>query len=81
MSKKPHPEDIQPCALPSTVAYLWTYFWDLNAGRPICQAGYLPIPAVEIRAWEELNEQKLRPFELAAIRRLDALFLKIAAEK
>lgn len=81
MTKKAHPEDRQPCPLPESLRYLWTYFHDIGAGRPVWQGGFLPIPATELRAWEELNEIKLESWELGAIRKLDALFLKIVGEK
>jgi hypothetical protein len=77
MSKRRHPEDRPSCEIPECVAYLWTYFCDLSAGRIISQVGAMPIPAIEFRAWEELNEIKLQRWELGAIRQLDALYLKI----
>jgi hypothetical protein len=81
MAKRRHPEDREGVEIPAPLRYLWTYFWDLNCGRPITQAGYGPIPAVEFRAWEELNEVKLRSWELGALKKIDALFLKVMIEK
>jgi hypothetical protein len=80
MTGKKHPEDTEGCRLPEVLKYLWVYFWDLNCGRPVWQGGFRPLPATEIHAWEQINQIKLETWELAALRQLDALFLKIYTE-
>ncbi len=80
-SKRKHPDFPECCAIPDTLKYLWTYFWDLSAGRPVWQAGYRPIPAVEILAWEQINDIKLERWELGLIRQIDTIFLKVYAEE
>lgn len=81
MARRPHPDTPTSCPLPESLRYLWHYFWDLSAGRPVWQFGYRPLPASEIHAWEQINDIKLERWELGALRQLDTLFLKIFAEK
>jgi hypothetical protein len=81
MTGRRHPEDRPACDLPACISYLWTYFCDVSAGRPFSQVGALPIPAIEFRAWEEINEIKLQRWELGALRQLDAVYLKVLASK
>jgi hypothetical protein len=81
MARKRHPKDVESCPMPESLQYLWAYFWDLNAGRPVWQGGFRPIPATEFMAWQTLNEIQLERWELEALRRLDALFLKVVAEE
>jgi hypothetical protein len=57
------------------------WFWDLNMGRGVSQVGYLGLPATEIAAWANLRRIRLREWELDALRRLDATFLAVMAEK
>nr|WP_029311615.1 hypothetical protein [Acidiphilium angustum] len=59
--------------------YLWEWFAEISACRPVSQAGMLPVPATEIRAWEDLRRIRLEPWEVDVLRGLDALFLRINA--
>jgi hypothetical protein len=81
MTGKRHPDNVSDCPLPDCLRHIWVYFWDLNAGRPVWQGGFRPLPATEIYAWEQINEIKLDPWELGAIRQLDALFLKTMTQE
>jgi hypothetical protein len=68
--------------LPIEIQYLWEWFWEMNSGRPVSQAGFLPLPATEILAWQELRDVRLAHWELDAVRVLDTFFLKAhAAER
>jgi hypothetical protein len=80
MTRKRHPRDKDAVPLPPSLTYLWQYFWDLNAGRPVSQAGYLPLPAVEIYAWQQVNRIALTRWELNAVRQMDSAFIKVMAD-
>ena len=77
---KRHPED-ERIQIPDDGAYLLEWFYELGQGRPVCEVGYLPIPASEIAAWCALREIHLRPWELDVIRALDRLLLTELARK
>lgn len=65
--------------MPLCCRYLWDWWLEISAGRPVSQGGLLPVPATEIRAWEQLRRVELEPWEVDVIRSLDALYLRINA--
>lgn len=67
--------------MPRAAQYLLDWFWELNLGRGVSQAGYLGLSSVEIVAWATLRQVTLRDWELDAIRQLDSKFLSVMAEK
>jgi hypothetical protein len=77
-TRKRHPEDKPACPIPPEIAYLWEWFWDVSAGRPASNGVMLMIPATEIRAWQELNGIRLKPWEMHTLRALDRLFIEIS---
>lgn len=79
---KPHPEDREHITPPVELLYLWEWFWQLNQGRPVGPEGVqLPLPNGELHAWSNLSGIRLEKFELAALRALDAAYMKSSAEK
>jgi hypothetical protein len=78
---KRHQDDNWDYEVPAAAQYLLDWFWELNMGRGISQAGYLGLSAVEIQAWASLRQIRLRDWELDALRQLDAKFLQVMAEK
>jgi hypothetical protein len=78
---KKHPEDAWDYEVPRAAQYLLEWFWELNMGRAVSQAGYLGLSSVEIVAWATLRRISLRDWELDAIRQLDSKFLSVMAEK
>jgi hypothetical protein len=41
--------------VPAAAQYLLDWFWELNIGRGVSQAGYLGLSAVEIVGWATLH--------------------------
>lgn len=60
--------------LPVLGAYLWTWWLDLCATRPVTGMGVSPLSRVEIQAWEADEGVALTPWERRTILRLDAAF-------
>lgn len=61
--------------------YLWLYFQELEAGRPIADGYMLPIPPTQYQAWCWLKGVRLRPWEMDTLRMLDLASVKAASEK
>jgi hypothetical protein len=78
---KRHADDVPPPEMPSALAYLMDWFWQLHPGRPVTTAGFMPIPMVEIDAWSRLNGIRLRSWELRVLRLLDGTFIRVMGEK
>lgn len=62
-------------ALPDEAAYLWGWYCELAAARNSNGFGPVPLSFAEIDAWARLNARVLHPFELRALRALDAAWL------
>ena len=58
-------------ALPDGAEYLWGWFWDLDAGRGSNGFGLNPLSYSEMKAWAELTQQMLDPWEVSALRKMD----------
>jgi hypothetical protein len=67
--------------LPENAAHLWAYFWELSRARSHNGFGYLALQFTDIEAWSRMTRQKLDPWELNAILRLDSLYLESLAKK
>lgn len=61
--------------LPESAAHVWRWFLDLNSHRKITVNGPSAISYSEILAWQELNFEKLKRWEVTAIKALDRAFL------
>lgn len=70
-----HPE------IPFCVEHIWDIFMELHAGRNNNGYGPLPLNFVEIKSWCDLNRYTLTAFEIAAIRRLDTIYIEVASEE
>jgi len=73
-------ELVEPCVLPSVVAYIWAAFCRLSNRRTSSETGVNPITFTEINAWKELLEVKVKPWEIEAILELDEVYLRISRE-
>lgn len=62
-------------ALPAACAYVWTWFLELHAARGSNGYGPNPIGFVELEAWARLTGRQPTPWEIAALRALDAAWL------
>lgn len=81
MAGKPHPEDQPAIPFPVGLEYLWRWFGELEAGRPMQDGFLLPIPPTQYAAWAALAGVSLRPWQLMVLRAIDAVALKVAMEK
>ena len=55
-------------------------FKDINSRRQVGFSGYQPITFTEINAWRELMNKNLSEFDVRAIIRLDAAFMRVSNE-
>lgn len=70
------PEDLLGPQLPSLVSHIWSAFLMLSAGRQTAMGGMNPLSYGEIEAWSRLSGVTLEPWELDAIKLLDAEYLR-----
>lgn len=57
--------------IPAGAEFVWSCFHDLNSARGAGINGPLPISFTDILSWCLLTGERLRPWELRAIRALD----------
>lgn len=67
---RPHPLSAAP-PLPPEAAHLWEWFLDLHAARSPGR----PLAWHEIAAWAALSGERPAPWEVRALRALDAAWL------
>lgn len=65
--------------LPPEAAHVWDTFMDLHRTRWASQHGPLPITYAEIQSRTVMQRDRLKPWEVQAIRALDDLWLSEAA--
>lgn len=68
-----------PPRLPPEAAHVWDTFMDLHRTRWASQHGPLPITYAEIQSRTVMQRDRLKPWEVQAIRALDDLWLSEAA--
>lgn len=61
--------------MPAELAHVWRWFCELHATRAHGQCGAFPIGFAEIAAWAALTGVRPRPFEVAALRAIDDVFM------
>lgn len=69
-----------PDQLPICAEHIWETFLDLHFSRSNSGYGPLPLSLVDVRAWGDINGFPLTPFEVSAIRRLDAIYIEVNGE-
>lgn len=67
--------------LSACAVYLWEYFVQLHSARGGGGMGPSPLSYHDVRAWSELTGVRIRPWEVRAIFKADASFLKVQAER
>ncbi len=67
-------ENPNPHPFPEVLAYLWGWFCELGSGRT-CGMGPNPITWEAIQAWAQLTGNSPAPWEVRALRSLDAAYL------
>ena len=71
------PLALQGTEFPELLEYVWTAFLLLNQGRGLGFNGPLPLSFQDILAWQQLTNGYLLPWEVSAIKRLDAVYLRV----
>ena len=60
------------------MAHVWSAFVTLNNTRTAGFSGPNPITYEQIKAWKELTETPISPWEVVAIKRVDTVYIGIA---
>jgi hypothetical protein len=68
-----------PC--PDALAHVWLMFLDLHAARSSNGFGANPISFSELRAWSDMNELAVTPYEIGALRQLDGAWMAAQAKQ
>jgi len=74
------PLALQGPEFPELLEYVWAAFLLLNHTRGQGFSGPLPISYQEIIAWQQLTNESLLPWEVDAIKRLDAVYLRVVTK-
>lgn len=67
-----------PTEFPRCIAHVWSAFVALNSDRSEGFNGPNPISYQQIKAWKELTETPVTAWEIAAIKRVDVVYMGIA---
>lgn len=70
------PELEQP-DFPELLSYAWNWFWELRNTVASGMNGHEPIGYEQIRAWNDLLQIDIAPWEVKLIRELDKVFLTV----
>lgn len=73
-----HPDLIGP-DFPVAGLYLWGWFQEIALGRTGTGFGPAPLSAQEIKAWSDLTQIRITPWEFGVIRTLDSRFVHIVS--
>lgn len=60
------------------MSHIWSAFIALSNSRTAGFSGPNPITYEQIKAWKELMESPITPKEVDAIKRLDAVYMRVA---
>jgi len=71
------PLALQGTEFPELLGYVWAAFLLLNQGRGQGFNGPLPLSFQDMLAWQQLTNNYLLPWEVSAIKRLDAVYLRV----
>lgn len=75
------PNALDQVDLPESTRHIWDYFIELCGARGSNGFGVNPISYAEIKSWSDLTGIITTPTEVAAIKQLDAIFLKYQAKQ
>jgi len=62
---------------PEPLTHIWSAFVALNKTRAQGFNGPNPITYSEIRAWKEVTQNPLHPWELEAVKLLDDIYIRV----
>jgi hypothetical protein len=65
---------------PELLDHVWSAFLSLNTSRGQGYSGPLPLNYQEIESWKRLTGSLLSPWEVKAIMRLDAIYLRVVSK-
>lgn len=68
-------EQLKPVEVPYCFNRLLSTFWFINTGRSEGVNGFLPISFSEIKAFCELTDEPLTPWEVETLKVMDRVFL------
>jgi len=73
------PEALEPPThFPPLMAHVWSAFITLSNTRSAGFSGPNPITYEQIKAWKELTETPISPWEIKAIKSVDTVYMGIA---
>lgn len=75
------PADLESPPFPDELAHIWAYFLDLSSARSSGGMGPGPITYTEIASWSNMTATPITPAEVRAVKRLDALWLRVISEE
>lgn len=67
-----------PTEFPYVISHVWSAFIALGHGRSQGFSGPNPITYEQIKAWKELTEDPIVAWEIAIIRKLDEVYMRVA---
>lgn len=70
--------ELVPPEFPELLDKPWKTFLRLNTTRGVSEVGAHALSFVEIKAWCDLMQETLRPFEVEVIKRIDDIYLRVA---
>ncbi len=76
---KKRPAELVDPDVPGAASHVWAWFWELDGTRS-AGMGLSPIGFGEIAAWAGLTGEIIRPWEVRALRAMDAERLAATAE-
>lgn len=69
------PQELLMPEFPDVASHVWSYFLSIHQGRSYGISGPNPVSYQDIEAWSRLTGWTLTPWELSAVKKLDAVFL------
>lgn len=73
--------ELEPLPIPDGFHYIVTCFNDLSTSRSYgAMGGVLPLSYLEIKAYQEVTDQHLEPYEVEIIKAMDSEFVSVCAE-
>ena len=67
--------------IPEPVEHLWDWFWELDSVRGSNGFGPNPLTYSEIRAWSQLTETEITPWEVSVLKKMDVIRISTTMSK
>lgn len=75
------PIALEPPDFPDDLEHIWSMFLELNECRTNGFSGPNPISYQDIKAWMDLTDTPVTPFEVEGIKRLDKVYVRVTSTK